>query len=242
LKKFFIGILAGFICGVFSSGGGLILVPAFIHMLNVEDRRARATAVFAILPMVITSSIIYLNNDLINWKVAIYCGIGGIIGGAIGSILLKKLPIKVLKITFIVFLIYTSAKFIMGWFYMTELLSGIIAGIFTGTGMGGGTVLILLLSVFANLNQHSSQAINLIFFVFTTISAIIINIKGKFIDFKLGFQILIYGIVGAFIGSKIAINIDSQNLRKYFGFFLAIIAIYEIYSLIKEYIKEGKKK
>jgi len=125
---------------------------------------------------------------------------------------------------------------------MTELLSGIIAGIFTGTGMGGGTVLILLLSVFANLNQHSSQAINLIFFVFTTISAIIINIKGKFIDFKLGFQILIYGIVGAFIGSKIAINIDSQNLRKYFGFFLAIIAIYEIYSLIKEYIKEGKKK
>ena len=124
---------------------------------------------------------------------------------------------------------------------MTELISGIIAGLFTGTGMGGGTVLILLLSVFSNLNQHSSQGVNLIFFILTTISAIIVNIKGKIIDFKLGFQIIIYGVIGALIGSKIAINIDSGILRKYFGIFLAIIAIYEIYSLIKEYISFRKR-
>ena len=125
---------------------------------------------------------------------------------------------------------------------MIELLSGIIAGIFTGTGMGGGTVLILLLSIFSNLDQHSSQATNLVFFILTTISAIVINIKGKLIDFKLGFQIILYGIIGAIIGSKIAMNINSENLRKYFGFFLAIIAIYEIYSFAKEYIKEKKEK
>lgn len=124
---------------------------------------------------------------------------------------------------------------------MVEIISGIIAGMFTGTGMGGGTVLILLLSIFSNLNQHSSQGINLIFFILTTISAIIVNIKGKIIDFKLGFKIIIYGIIGALIGSKIAMNIDSGNLRKYFGIFLAIIAIYEIYSLIKEYISYRKR-
>lgn len=113
MKKIFIGTLAGFICGMFSSGGGLILVPAFTHILKIEDKKARATAVFSILPMVITSSIIYLKKDLINWKVAIYCGIGGIIGGIIGAVLLKKLPVKILRITFILFLIYTSVKFIM---------------------------------------------------------------------------------------------------------------------------------
>jgi len=124
---------------------------------------------------------------------------------------------------------------------MTELISGIIAGVFTGTGMGGGTVLILLLSIFASLDQHSTQAINLVFFVLTTISAIIVNIKGKYIDFKLGFQIITFGIIGAIIGSKIAININAQDLRKYFGIFLAIIAIYEIYSLAKEYISYRKR-
>ena len=121
---------------------------------------------------------------------------------------------------------------------MVEIVSGIIAGMFTGTGMGGGTVLILLLSVFGNLNQHFSQGANLFFYILTTISAIIINIKGKFVNFRLGFQIIIYGIIGALIGSKIIMKVDSQSLRKYFGMFLAIIAIYEIYSFIKEYIKE----
>ena len=124
---------------------------------------------------------------------------------------------------------------------MLEIVSGIIAGMFTGTGMGGGTVLILLLSIFVNLDQHLAQAVNLIFFILTTISAIIINIKGKITDFKLGFQIIIYGIIGAIIGSKIAMIIESQNLKKYFGFFLAIIATYEIYSLAKEYIKERNR-
>jgi len=114
LKKFFIGILAGFICGLFSAGGGLILVPALTHMLDIEDKKARATTVFSILPMVIISSIIYFKNNLIDWKIAIYCGLGGIIGGAVGAIMLKKLSVKVLKITFIVFLIYTSVKFIIG--------------------------------------------------------------------------------------------------------------------------------
>ena len=119
---------------------------------------------------------------------------------------------------------------------MIELISGTISGIFTGTGMGGGTVLILLLSTFINLNQHLSQAINLVFFILTTISAIIISIKEKFINFRLAIQIIVYGVIGAIIGSKIAMNINSEILRKYFGIFLAIIAIYEIYSLVKEYI------
>lgn len=114
MKKLLIGIFSGLICGMFSAGGGLILVPAFTHILKIEERKARATAAFSILPMVIASSIIYLKNDLINWKIAIYCGVGGIIGGAIGAFLLRKLPVKILKITFIVFLIYTAVKFIIG--------------------------------------------------------------------------------------------------------------------------------
>lgn len=124
---------------------------------------------------------------------------------------------------------------------MTELLSGIIAGMFTGTGMGGGTILILLLSIFTNFNQQSNQGINLVFFILTTISVLVVNIKGKLIDFRTGLQVVSFGILGAIIGSKIAIRINSENLRKYFGIFLAIIAIYEIYSIIKEYIKEKNR-
>ena len=48
---------------------------------------------------------------------------------------------------------------------MKEILIGVISGIFSGIGMGGGIVLIFLLDVFSELEQHVAQATNLIYFV-----------------------------------------------------------------------------
>ena len=111
-KKGLIGIIAGVVSGLFSTGGGMIIVPAFIHLLNMEDTKARGTSVFCILPMVLTSSIFYYQGNYINWNTAILCAIGGTIGGYFGAKLLKKLPEKVLKIAFTVFLIYVSFRMI----------------------------------------------------------------------------------------------------------------------------------
>ena len=115
---------------------------------------------------------------------------------------------------------------------MKEILIGIISGIFSGIGMGGGTILIFLLTIFAGLEQHIAQATNLIYFVPTAISAIIVNYKEKSIDTKVAIFI---------IGAKISVNIDVQKLKKLFGIFLAIIAIHEIYTLFKEYKVKQKK-
>ena len=82
-------------------------------MLDMESQKARRTSVFCILPMVITSSFFYYKGNFIDWKTAILCGIGGAIGGYIGAKLLKKLPEKILKIAFTIFLIYVSIKMIL---------------------------------------------------------------------------------------------------------------------------------
>ena len=121
-----------------------------------------------------------------------------------------------------------------------EILIGIISGIVSGTGMGGGTILIFLLSFLMGIEQHVAQATNLIFFIPTSIVAIIVNLKNKNIDLKLAILISVFGILGAIIGANISINIDVGILRKCFGIFLAIIAINEIYSIFKLYIKPYK--
>ena len=108
-----VGILAGIISGLFSTGGGMILVPAFIYLLKLENTKARGTSVFCILPMVVTSSFFYYKENFIDWKVAILCAIGGAIGGYIGAKLLKRLPEKILKIAFTIFLIYASYKMLI---------------------------------------------------------------------------------------------------------------------------------
>ena len=111
-RNVIIGILAGIVSGLFSTGGGMILVPAFIYLLELEDTKARGTSVFCILPMVITSSFFYYKGNYIDWKIAILCAIGGAIGGYFGAKWLKKIPEKILKIAFTIFLIYISFKMI----------------------------------------------------------------------------------------------------------------------------------
>ena len=117
---------------------------------------------------------------------------------------------------------------------MKEILIGAFSGIFSGIGMGGGTILIFLLTVLCGLEQHIAQATNLIFFIPTSIVAIIVNIKNKNIDLKLATIISIFGILGAIIGANLSVHTDVKMLRKYFGIFLAIIALHEIYTIIKE--------
>lgn len=123
---------------------------------------------------------------------------------------------------------------------MVEIITGFISGIVSGIGMGGGTILILFLTLFTNMDQHVAQATNLIFFIPTSIAAIIMNAKQKLIDVKLALWIGSLGILGAIGGSVLAGKIESSKLRRYFGIFLAIIAIHEIYSYIKVNILDKK--
>lgn len=123
---------------------------------------------------------------------------------------------------------------------MLEILVGIVSGIVSGTGMGGGTILILVLSLFMGIQQHVAQATNIVFFIPTSIVAIIVSVKQKMIDFRLGIIIITTGVIGAIVGSKLAQTINDHNLKKYFGIFLGIIALYEIYSFVKEYISKRK--
>ena len=116
---------------------------------------------------------------------------------------------------------------------MLEILIGIISGIIGGLGMGGGTVLILFLSLFLDVEQHVAQSTNIIFFVPTAISAIAVNLKHKNIDLKMAIPICLWGILGAFIGACISMKMNVSLLRKSFGSFLILIGIYQTYEYIK---------
>lgn len=125
---------------------------------------------------------------------------------------------------------------------MVNVLFGIIAGLGAALGLGGGTILILLLSFFTDFHQQAVQGINLIFFIPTSLVAIYMNFKNKIIDFRISKKLLISGSVGSMLGAFMATKIDSSSLRKYFGIFLILIAINGSYTFISQYIKSKKDK
>lgn len=113
MKKIFIGIIVGIISGLFASGGGLLLVPICTHILKLDEKEARATSLFCILPMVILTAFLYNKNNFIDWSLGIKCAIGGIVGGIIGGKLLNKISNKYLQVIFIIFLLYAGISAIM---------------------------------------------------------------------------------------------------------------------------------
>lgn len=115
-----------------------------------------------------------------------------------------------------------------------EIVSGLIAGIAGGMGIGGGALLIPALTVFAGLEQHSAQAANLIFFIPTAISALVIHVKNRSIDVKKACILALAGAVGAVLGSVLAGKISGNALRKMFAIFLAVFGLNEL-------IKKEKK-
>ena len=116
---------------------------------------------------------------------------------------------------------------------------GFFAGIIGGMGMGGGTILIPALILFASIDPKLAQSINLLSSIPMTIAALSIHIKKKNVDFELVLPIVLFGIVGAFFGSTLAEYLSSNILRKCFGVFLLIIGIFEIQ---KGYMHKDKHK
>ena len=125
---------------------------------------------------------------------------------------------------------------------MKEILFGCISGIVAALGMGGGTILILLLGIFTSMQQHLIQGTNLVFFIPTAIIAIFMNIKNKTINYKLSIYLILSGVIGAITGSLVSFQIESKELKKYFGIFLLFVAALEIYSFVKQNILQKRSK
>ena len=113
---------------------------------------------------------------------------------------------------------------------MLVILIGFFAGIIGGMGIGGGTILIPSLVFFLGTEQHTAQSVNLISFIPTASVAILIHLRNKSIEKKLVLKLILLGIIGAVIGSFIAVNLNAQLLKKFFAGFLLLMGLYEIFS------------
>ncbi|MBQ7602842.1 MAG: sulfite exporter TauE/SafE family protein [Clostridia bacterium] len=123
------------------------------------------------------------------------------------------------------------------WYY---ILTGFCSGIIAGMGMGGGTLLIPMLTLLLGVEQHSAQGVNLVVFVVMGIFAVWVHIHNKLINFKM-FWWLVLPAVCASIGASFLSNaLDSSLLKMIFGIFLIIVAVYELIIAISRTIKRKR--
>lgn len=118
--------------------------------------------------------------------------------------------------------------------FLWYVFAGALSGVLGGMGMGGGTILIPLLTIFYKVGQHSAQGANLISFIPMSIIALIIHLKNKLVEFKDLLKIILPGVIACVIGCFLARNISAELLKKFFGGFLVIISIFQFVSIFNK--------
>ena len=105
------------------------------------------------------------------------------------------------------------------------LCIGLFAGLMSGMiGIGGGIVMVPML-LLLGMSQHQSQGISLaVLAVPVTALAAFNYYKEGYVDIKYAAVIAIFFVIGGYIGSKFALQIDERILKKVFGFILLIVA------------------
>lgn len=102
------GVFVGFVNGFLGAGGGMLLVPILTLLIGLESRIAHSTAVFVIAPICLISGITYVIKGVVDWQILLPVAIGTVIGGVIGTFLLKKLKSDVINIIFWCVMIFSG--------------------------------------------------------------------------------------------------------------------------------------
>ena len=108
-------------------------------------------------------------------------------------------------------------------------LAGLLCGILSGFGIGGGSLLMVWMTAVAALDQKTAQGINLLYFLPTSVGALIFHIKNRMICWKAVIPAALGGCATAALTAWLSAGMDMELLRKLFGGFLLVIGALELW-------------
>lgn len=111
---------------------------------------------------------------------------------------------------------------------MAAFLAGALTGVLSGFGVGGGTLLLIYMTVFAGLEQPPAQGINLLYFLPTAALALPAHAKNGFIEKSVLLPAILSGLFCAALGAWIATGLEVKLLHRLFGGFLLYVGLSEL--------------
>lgn len=235
------GFGVGILSGLLGVGGGVVLVPAMVYLLGMNQHRAHGTSLAVISLVVLFSAIFYSRHGQVNWVVAGELMVGGVIGASIGARIANLLTGRRLRRYFGLFLVIIAVRMLYdaiamlangggpawaGYSISPTLVSGALLiaaiGVLTGTlsgllGVGGGIIMIPAMVLLLGFSQKLAQGISLAVIIPVSISGALIHSRHGNVRADIGAWLALGGIVGGLVGARIAVGLSPHVLRGAFG-------------------------
>lgn len=108
------------------------------------------------------------------------------------------------------------------------VLMGVVFGVLAGLGIGGGSLLMMWLTLVVGMDHSMARAINLMFFIAAAGSVCIFRLKARSLSLKPIIPAIIAGCGAAALFSWIGKGMDTELLQKFFGVLLLITGVKEL--------------
>lgn len=245
-----VGILAGFLSGLFGVGGGILIVPGLVLVAAMDQRMAHGTSLAAVLPIAASSMVTYWAHDHIDWPVVLFLAIGAVGGAVLGTKLLQVLPHRTLGLAFAVLLLASAARLFMAdsgtgrddldllmavLLVVVGLLTGILAGLL---GVGGGIIMVPAMMMFFGIPPVIAKGTSLGVIIPTSIMGTWRNRTKKNVDFRAAAIVGIAGVLAAIAGGTLSARMSDTLSNVLFAVLLTVVAI----RLLRQIGREAKQK
>lgn len=113
--------------------------------------------------------------------------------------------------------------------FPVSLIVGTVLGFLSGLGVGGGSLLILWLTLVLSIPAATARGINLAFFLPGALVSSLFRWKQKKLNLSVVIPGAVSGCIAAVICTWIGLNIDVEVLKKGFGVLLLVTGLRELY-------------
>ena len=229
--------LAGLVDAI-GGGGGLISLPAYL-LAGVPMHNAIATNKLSSACGTTLTTIRFIRQGLVNWKIAVPTAAFAILGSSLGANLSMKMDEGVMQnILFIVlpvvaFVVMNPKLFhdreensivLNGRLWVTAITSAFLIGIYDGFyGPGTGTFLIIAFTVFGRMDMRSANAQAKIINLTTNITSLIIFLMNGQAVILLGLAAAVCNMAGNYVGAGLALKQGSKVTRPVIVLVLALL-------------------
>ena len=233
-----IGLLAGLLSGLFGVGGGTVIVPFLVLFLTFNQRLAAGTSLAAIVPTAAVGVISYAVHDSVAWIPALLLAAGAVVGAQIGTWMLPRASLTVLRWGFVVFLVAVivslflvipsrDAELALTWLSGTGLVVlGVVTGVISGLiGVGGGIVVVPALMVLFGTSDLVAKGTSLLMMIPTAVSGTIGNLRRGNVDLTAAAVVGVAACTTTALGAWLATLVDPFVANVLFAAYLVVIAV-----------------
>lgn len=223
---------------MFGVGGGIIMVPLLMLMARMDQRRASATSVVAIVPSAVVGTVGYGLQGEIDWLAGALIAVGAVVGAPIGAKLLRMLPMVWLRWLFIAFLALVAVRMLLVetsrdgsfdlevWSVVALIVLGFVMGIASGLfGVGGGIIAVPALIALFGFGDLIAKGTSLLAMIPTALSGSIAHVRNRMVSVQEGLIVGIAASFASFGGVALAFIIPAAIAGRLFGLLLVVIVV-----------------